>query len=334
MATAILRAVLACAAAAAFTVGCSGGGNDSGTGTLNVGITDAPVDFASSVVVTFTGVELKPHGGEAFSIDFAEDKTLDLLTLQGINRATILDGETVPAGDYEWMRLKVVCRSDVAGDSVHPARGRRCARELRVPSGAETGLKMIRGFTVGVGATTDLTVDFDVRKSIVEPPGQRGADPLVCDGQAYLLKPVLRVIDNLQVGTISGAVDPALIAASCPEDLSAPYPGGVYLFGPVPSATTVTPDDYDGIAEDPNGDDALTSALVDPNTFQYTIGFVPAGDYVVAYTCDTDSGDVDANAPDDPAGADEVVEFTPAAGTAVTVSTDATSVVNFDAPTP
>jgi hypothetical protein len=48
---------------------------------------------------------------------------------------------------------------------------------------------MIRGFTVGVGATTDLTVDFDVRKSIVEPPGQRGADPLVCDGQAYLLSP-------------------------------------------------------------------------------------------------------------------------------------------------
>jgi hypothetical protein len=97
------------------------------------------------------------------------------------------------------------------------------------------------------------------------------------------LKPVLRVIDNLQVGTISGAVDPALIAASCPENLSAPYPGSVYLFGPVPTATTVTPDDYDGIAEDPNGDDALTSALVDPNTFQYTIGFVPAGDYVVAY---------------------------------------------------
>jgi hypothetical protein len=62
----------------------------------------------------------------------------------------------------------------------------------------------------------------------------------------------------------------------------------------------------------------------DPNTFQYTIGFVPAGDYVVAYTCDSDSSDVDANAPDDPAGADEVVEFTPAAGTAVTVSTDAT----------
>jgi hypothetical protein len=70
MATAILRAVLACAAAAAFTVGCSGGGDDSGTGTLSVGITDAPVDFASSVVVTFSGVELKPHGGEAFSIDF------------------------------------------------------------------------------------------------------------------------------------------------------------------------------------------------------------------------------------------------------------------------
>jgi hypothetical protein len=315
--------------------GCGDSGGDSNeTGQLTLGITDAPLDSASAVVVTFTGVELKPHGGQAFTIDFDEPKTLDLMTLQGINRAVILDGEVVPAGDYEWMRLAVEADPEVAGDSYLQLETDGAQCELRVPSGAETGLKLIRGFTVGVGALTDLTIDFDLRKSVVEPPGQRGGDPLVCDGQAYLLKPVLRVIDNLEVGAISGSIDPALVAEACPVDLSAPYPGNVYLFGPVPVEAAITPDDYDQVVDDPNGDDALTSALVDPDTFEYTIGFVPAGNYVAAYTCDRDSVEVDADAADDPVDDDEIVEFTPVDGAAVTVTADTTSVVNFDLPTP
>ena len=108
----------------------------------------------------------------------------------------------------------------------------------------------------------------------------------------------------------------------------------MYLFGPVPTGETTTPDDYDGIVDDPNGDDALTSAMVDPNSFEYTIGFVPAGDYVVAYTCDTDAVETDADAADDPVGDDEVVDFLPPDGTLVTVNGDATAVVNFDPPAP
>ena len=321
---------------AALAIGGCGSGGDSGseTGTLALGITDAPLDFAAAVVVTFSGVELKPHGGQAFTIDFATPKTLDLMTLQGVNRSLILDGEIVPAGDYEWMRLKVEADPEVAGDSYLQleADGAQC--ELRVPSGAETGLKLIRGFTVGAGTTTDITIDFNLRKSVVEPPGQDGGDPLVCGGQAFLLKPVLRVIDNLEVGTITGRIDPAVISAACPDDQSAPYPGNVYLFGPIATGETRTPDDYDGILDDPNGDDALTSAMVDPNSFEYTIGFVPAGDYVVAYTCDIDAVETDADAADDPVGDDEVVDFVPTNGTLVTVNSDATAVVNVDPPTP
>jgi hypothetical protein len=232
------------------------------------------------------------------------------------------------------MRLKVEADPDVAGDSYLQLETDGAQCELRVPSGAETGLKLIRGFTVGVGTTTDITIDFDLRKSVVEPPGQEGSDPLVCDGQAFLLKPVLRVIDNLEVGAITGRIDPAVISAACPDDQSAPYPGNVYLFGPVATGEPTTVDDYDGIADDPNGNDALASAMVDPNSFEYTIGFVPSGDYVVAYTCDSDAVEIDADAADDPPANDEVVDFLPPEGTAVTVSGDATAVVNFDPPAP
>ena len=74
--------------------------------------------------------------------------------------------------------------------------------------------------------------------------------------------------------------------------------------------------------------------MVDPNSFEYTIGFVPAGDYVVAYTCDIDAVETDADAADDPVGDDEVVDFLPPDGTPVTVNADATAVVNFDPPAP
>jgi hypothetical protein len=316
---------LACAALA--LAACGGGGDSrSNTGTLKLGITDAPVDAAEAVVVQFTGVELKPVGGQAFAVDFAAPKSLDLIALQGTTRAMLLDGEQVPAGDYEWMRLKVNADPNVADDSYITINGARC--EMRIPSGDETGLKMIRGFTVGVGTITDFTVDFDLRKSVVQPPGQR-TDLPSCDGQAYLLKPVLRVVDSLQVGTISGTIDANLIGAGACATSSV-TPGNVYLFGPYTATDPVpVPDDVDGIATD--GADPLTTAMVDPNTHAYTIGFVPAGNYVLAYTCDADASTVDADTdvPTPPA-TDEVVTFTPAAGTQATVMANQTTTVDFD----
>ena len=188
---------------------------------------------------------------------------------------------------------------------------------MRIPSGDETGLKLIRGFTVGVGTITDFTIDFDLRKSVVRPPGQQGMTE-ICDGQAYFLKPVLRLVDNLEVGSISGTIDPTLVSQQRGTDstVSQVAPGNVYVFGPYATGTTApVPDDVDGIAAD--GADPIAWAMVKLDSSSnnaYTIGFAPAGNYVLAYTGSLDQPDVDANAADTPTGADEVVTFTPAAG--------------------
>ena len=70
--------------------------DDGSTGQISVAVTDSPVDYADAVVVQFTGVELKPKEGPAFSRDFATPKTIDLLAFQGEERAMLLDGEEVP----------------------------------------------------------------------------------------------------------------------------------------------------------------------------------------------------------------------------------------------
>ena len=152
-----------------------------------------------------------------------------------------------------------------------------------------------------------------------------------CNGQAFLLKPALRMVDNLQVGAIGGVVDSSLVAAQCASSTEAPYAGNVYLFGPVPSNGTVVPDDHDGLEDDSNGADAITSAKVSKDDFSYTIGFVPVGNYVVAYTCDLDDAALDADALPTPP---ETVRLTPTEGTAVTVTVNQTAVVNFTLPAP
>ena len=104
----IFAAVLPLAIAAALS-GCGGGGGggSASTGTLSLSITDAPVDEADAVIVEFTGVEIKPSGGSSISFDFDTPQQIDLLALTGGTAEILLNGETLAAGDYEWLRLKV-----------------------------------------------------------------------------------------------------------------------------------------------------------------------------------------------------------------------------------
>ena len=122
---------------------------------------------------------------------------------------------------------------------------------------------------MAAGSTSNFTVDFDLRKSVVAPPGQ---------SPNYLLKPVLRMVDNLQVGTITGTVAPAVISADC-EPL-------VYLF----TGSGVAPDDLDAA---PLPDvDPLISAPVTLDTasgeYRFRLTFVEAGAYTASFTCDGD----------------------------------------------
>jgi len=261
--------------------GCGGGGGSS-TGTLTLGVSDAAVDGAVAVVVEFSGVELQRAGGDRLTYTFNPNMVIDLLALQGGVRATFLDAETVPAGDYNWIRLMVVAEPGVT-DSFIEFPG-PVVESLRVPSGATSGLQLNRGFTVAAGSVTDFTIDFDLRKSVHDPQGLPD----------YILRPTLRLVDNLVVGSISGIVDTALVEdGSCTNDPAAGEGGAVYVY----AGAGATVDD-EGSADPP-----LTSALV---TFDESIGmwvykaaFLEPGDYTVAFSCESSD---DAPDVDDPIG--------------------------------
>jgi hypothetical protein len=253
------------AAALLALAGCSN--EDPTTGRLSLFVTDAPVDDATAVVVEFTGVEVKPAGGEALAFDFDAPRSIDLLALSGTDSEGLLEGVEVPAGRYEWVRLAVNAATGVEDSWIDLEDGSR--HELEIPSGAQTGLKLHSGFNVPAGGAASFTVDFDLRKS-VHPP--------MNEGGAYLLRPTLRIVDNAQVGAIAGTVAAALVTEGCEP--------AIYVF----EGSGVTPDDVDGTAPEP-----VTTARVelDPGSGQYgyTAGFLSAGEYTVAFTCDADDDD-------------------------------------------
>lgn len=174
------------------------------TGLFTLGVTDAPVDSASEVNVQFSGVEIKPANGNAILYTF-DPRTIDLLSLQGGASELLLENIELEAGQYNWIRLQVNAERNTEDSYLVDENGNRTS--LWVPSGSSSGLKLNNSFVVTSGGTSDFTIDFDLRKSITNPVGQSD----------YILKPRLRIVDNSEVGEISGTVDVDLIIDPNPD---------------------------------------------------------------------------------------------------------------------
>jgi hypothetical protein len=263
-----------------------GGGGFDESGVLTLSVTDGPVDGADNVFVTFTGVELRRAGADNLTIDFDEPVRLDLLTLQGTESEFLIQDQAIPAGVYDEVRLFVAGSGNAACNNPGtPPYASSIVidgieRPLIVPSGGSSGYKIKGGITVAAGGTGNYTVDFDLRQSIVER-GSTGC---------YNLKPVLRVVDNAETGTLTGTVDPALLStdSGCTADPVTGAGAAVYVY-----EGSVTPDDFDGLAPGTVGDigpDPLVTAMLVPPAsegapFTYTVGFLLAGNYTAAFTC-------------------------------------------------
>ncbi|QSP95963.1 DUF4382 domain-containing protein [Marinobacter salinisoli] len=264
--------------ALAAGIAACGGGNDTGnTGTVSIGLTDAPALEFSNVTVAFTGMSLKPEGGKWIEFDFARPKTWNLLELQGGLSEPLITDEEVPAGAYSEIRLYI----DTSQSFANLASAPDVPKTLAAPSGEQSGLKLKGEMVVAADTTTDFTIDFDVQKSIVDPQGESLAD--------YLLKPTLRLVNNLEVGSISGQVDYGTINQD-PNltDCSADYEGAIYVY----TGADASPTDLNVSLEEAGP--LMTIPVTDQDMdglYEYTAAFLPAGDYTISYSCQLDDNE-------------------------------------------
>ena len=298
---------------AALLASCGGGsGSSGGTGMLNLGLTDSPTDDAQQVVIQFSGIEVKREGAspQMFTLS-PSPRQFDLLQYQAGRTALLLNNVMLDAGHYEWVRLIVDNTANVRDSYVVLKDGSEC--ELRIPSGAESGLKLNRGFTIAADGSVALTIDFDLRQSLRAPPGQQG-NGVNCT-QGYMLRPVLRLVDNANVGAIAGTVsfDAGAVPANCLPK--------VYIY-----EGAVTPDDVeDTTAAMPDVDPLVVVGVDIPagaTSGTYQAAFLPVGTYTTAFTCDEDTT------------ADEVLAFVPAAGIPAIVQNNLITTVDFAVPAP
>lgn len=268
---------------------------------MNLSVGDAPIDSAEKVVVVFTGVELTSDSGNPVTITFPSPKTIDLLNDSGTASAHLFS-EPIPAGTYGQIRLMVIADGDPSNSYIVLSDG--SMHGLKVPSGSETGLKLVSGFTVPASGVVDYTIDFDLRKAVVCPPGQ---------SPACFLKPAERLVNNTTVGNIQGQIKSMLPSGCTP---------GVYLY----SGAVTRPEDMNSSApatdtNQPIASKAPVATSTPPYYYQFT--FLTPGDYTVAFTCQA--------AMDNPDQADTSVILTPVATTMVTANATQTVDISFGA---
>ena len=182
----------------AFLLGC-GGSSGSGpgtTGTMNVHLVDGPISGYQEINVHIQSVQIASDAG--WITLGTPDRTINLLDLVGGVSATLASGATLPAGHYGQMRLILG-----AGNTVKLADG--SVQPLKVPSGMQSGIKLLVNFDVAAGTTKDVWIDFDAAHSVqVVEAGASGQ---------YLLRPTIRAFDKLATGSIQGVFTDAASGA-------------------------------------------------------------------------------------------------------------------------
>ena len=132
-----------------------------GMGTLEVRVTDQPVDDVSAIVLTVRNIQVHQSGdgGESGWRTVLEGPfEFDLLQLDGIE--DILGSATLEPGRYQQIRLEVV------------------SAQVTIPNGVRSAgvssdkLRIVGGFEVVEGETTIFTLDFDAQRSLIFIPMQ------------------------------------------------------------------------------------------------------------------------------------------------------------------
>jgi hypothetical protein len=170
-----MKILIVAVASAGASYACGGPAAPSGTGTLNLRITDSPYSDAKALLVTFS--EVSAHKSETEGrtnltfADAATSRTCDLKKLQS-GAQDILGVGTLPAGHYTMIRLVV---SSAALYFDNPAEGPACAPTVATPAGRSASLtipsgevKLNREFDVAAAGATTVLIDFDGDKSVVE----------------------------------------------------------------------------------------------------------------------------------------------------------------------
>lgn len=263
------------------------GGCDNGTGTLSLGLIDAPTEDFQAVYVTIQEVRVHKGASESGGAEFGqggeegsdpsgdENDDDEMSSWQVVaepnttyNLLELVDGVIeqlgvgeLEAGHYTQMRLLLGAEPDdginILGEP-HPFPNyviddSGAITELKVPSGYQSGIKLVHGFDIQADRTTELVLDFDASKSLVTAGKKK---------IKMMLKPTIKVVDAIVSPIITGQV------LEGEEGL-----GGVYVSAQI----------YNPEAADPRDEVVVSAGTITSENGDFTLMLGPGNYNVVAY---------------------------------------------------
>ncbi len=267
-----------------FGCGGGGGGDLLGEGRLSIYLTDAASDAYQAVYLSIDEVQVHRGDvpgntdggingdvidtGQGWRTVASPGKTYNLMELvNGV--LTQLGVADLESGTYTQMRLMLKAAPDngvnILGQH-HPypnyiIDSRDTVHELKVPSGYQSGIKLVHSFDIVRGVTMDLILDFDAQKSVV----------LAGNSGNYNLKPTIKVV---------GTVDRALVAGTVTGTAGDPIAGAL-----------VSAQISDPGAADPADRVTVAASTLTDDKGDYQLFLAPGTYLVAAYKgADTDYG--------------------------------------------
>ncbi|QBY05902.1 DUF4382 domain-containing protein [Thalassotalea sp. HSM 43] len=282
-----------------------GGSSDSDNDSMvafNLAVSDAPVDHAVSVVACFNEVELKGgdnsqifivggDNGEVAANDVCKDETgnvvpnthgIDLMQFTGDDAAVLIEGTMIPVGQYTQMRLSITPESYAEVKVMDEETGEYTEQTKMVSVSVPSNELKLDGFVATQGNEVSLTVEFDLRKSMVNPQ----------NSEDLVLKPRgVRLVDNNTAGHIEGDVNELRIQGESCDNNGA----FVYLYEGTIAVADMGDLHYDansnyaGVKTEPLASVAVV--MEEQGGYEYEIGYVQAGQYTLALTCSADNSE-------------------------------------------
>ncbi|MFB0522038.1 MAG: DUF4382 domain-containing protein, partial [Desulfatiglandales bacterium] len=169
----------------------------------SLSLTDATINGVKAVYVTIEEVSVHKDENGGWEVIAEPNRTYNLLELvNGVREE--LGIAVLETGHYTQLRMKVKEQPD-PGMSIlsegHPYGNYVIDnsdeyQELKIPSGYQTGVKVVCAFDINENQTTELILDFDASRSIVEAGSSEN----------LLLKPTIRVFELDEYSIIRGTV--------------------------------------------------------------------------------------------------------------------------------
>ncbi len=281
-----------------FLGGCSCGfdcNNDDNRGTtmLSLGFSDALPEDLKQVVIEVDSITFQRSTGDDVVVDSftipalglvsVDTFQIDLLQYRGRNQLVVITDLEIESGSYSQVQIGVlggdVNRSFVQQDD-------DTFRELTVSGGVLTlpGTSFAR-------SSQAYTVEFSLAQSL----------RLEASGIRYLMtNQGIRLENNATTASLSGRVESSLFDSVSPcDEKTEPAEGNrIYLYQGGPEAGRRLGDVYTSNSSTPVPSDvvppfAVASLVLNTLTanWEYVFGFLPAGDYTMAFACNTAADD-------------------------------------------